>query len=58
MEFLRIQKVGAIEEWPELKTTRDVRSFHGLTTFYSRFIKAFTIVMAPIIDCLKKDEFT
>ncbi|XP_022854005.1 uncharacterized protein LOC111375418 [Olea europaea var. sylvestris] len=50
-------KIEAVLNWLKPKSLHDVRSFHGLASFYRRFIKNFNILIAPITECLKGRDF-
>ena len=49
-----LEKVKAIREWLSPKSMFEVRSFHGLTSFYRKFIREFSGIFAPMMDTVKK----
>ena len=48
------EKVKAIKEWPTPKSITEVRSFHGLASFYRWFVKNFSTLAVPLTEIVKK----
>jgi hypothetical protein len=48
------EKVKVIREWLSPRNIFEVRSFHGLASFYRKFIKKFSEISAQMMDTVKK----
>jgi hypothetical protein len=49
-----LEKIKAIKDWPSPKSIFEVRSFHGLASFYRKFIRNFSGISTPMMDTVKK----
>jgi hypothetical protein len=47
-------KVEVIKNWPSPKSIFEVQSFHGLASFYRKFIQNFSGISALMMDTVKK----
>ncbi|XP_059288926.1 uncharacterized mitochondrial protein AtMg00860-like [Lycium ferocissimum] len=49
------EKIESIRTWPTPKNATDVRSLHGLASFYRLFVKGFSTIASSLIELIKKN---
>jgi hypothetical protein len=49
-------KVEVIKNWPSPRNVFEVRSFHGLASFYRKFIRNFSGISTAMMDTVKKQH--
>ena len=52
---VHIEKIQAIIGWPSPKNVTELRGILGIYTYYEKFVKVFSQVVAPLIDLTKKE---
>ncbi|KAF3645204.1 hypothetical protein FXO38_19759 [Capsicum annuum] len=50
-------KIEAVMYWPRPQSTTVLRGFLGLTGYYRKFIKNYSLIVAPLISMLKRHAF-
>ena len=52
-------KVKAIQDWPDLKSKKDIKKFIGFANFYRKFIDGYSTIVKPLTSLLgEKRTFT
>ena len=52
------EKIRAIREWPEPRNVTELRGFIGICTYYRKFVKGFSQLVAPLTDLTSKGAFS
>eukprot|EP00253_Pinus_taeda_P036272 PITA_36272 len=52
------EKIRAIREWPEPRNVTELRGFIGICTYYRKFVKGFSQLVAPLTDLTRKGAFS
>ena len=50
------ENLAKIKQWPQPKSVTQIRQFLGLASYYRRFVKDFSKIVAPMVKLTKKGE--
>ena len=53
--MIDIDKVNSILEWLNTKCIGDLINFHGLESYYRKFVRGFSHICTPILNIIKGD---
>ena len=54
-EWIQKKKIEVVVEWKPLRNVTEVRSFLGLTGYYRRFVKGFSMIAVLMMRLLQKN---
>ena len=52
------EKIRAIKDWLEPRNVTKLRGFIGIYTYYRKFVKSFSQLVAPLTDLTRKGAFS
>ena len=60
MDGVRVheEKIRAIRDWPEPRNVTKLQGFIGIFTYYRKFVKGFSQLVARLTDLIRRGEFS